>query len=153
MSTVASNHGSDHGRTIHQRRQFRKDLTDLNARHVGRDWSKLPTDFGRSVRLNLPHVLMGWSTSQEDVDNRFVSQAGRAAMGTVATLCAEDIGKAQATGPKGQTTDGKKAAAGDTVAKATRLAKQRKHDGPTSLVNVLGGATEQDRDQVPGSLF
>src|SRR5262249_14533633 len=110
-----------------------EDLADLDARDVRVDRAELPADLARGVHLEVPHVLVGRSTTEEDIDDRLVRRR-RAGAG----LGPEHVGQRQRGGAEGERPDLEEAAAGDAVAVAPLLAPNREHGQVTPFVRVAG---------------
>src|SRR5262249_51797590 len=124
---------ADDDALVHQPGDAREDLADLDARDVRVDRAELPADLARGVHLEVPHVLVGRSTTEEDIDDRLVRRR-RAGAG----LGPEHVGQRQRGGAEGERPDLEEAAAGDAVAVATLLAPNREHGQVTPFVRVAG---------------
>ena len=75
MTIQCADHGTNKGEFIHLLGQKRQVFTDLDAGHVGRDGVEFATYLRWRFHLQIHHVLMRWTTGQEDHDHRFVGTA------------------------------------------------------------------------------
>ena len=73
MVAVGPNNGADNDALIHDARDARKHFGDLDAGNIGFDRVKFAANLARRFGLDLPHVLVGRSTAEVDVDDRFVA--------------------------------------------------------------------------------
>ena len=129
VARLASDHGADDRKLVHASRQLRKDLADLQARDVCVDRPKLAADLAGGIRLEVPHVLMGRTTGEEDVDQRFVPGPAAGLLGR-RLLGPEEIGERQAAHAEGEPADREKLPTGGAVAhrpSATMAAVNREH--------------------------
>ena len=110
----------DQSDLVHDARQIRQVLADLNTRHTGGNRPELTANFCRRVRLQIDQVDMRGPARQKDHDDRLV----RAALGTD-RLCPQDIGQRQAA--HGQPADLQKRAAGNAVAQTIFLPRNGQH--------------------------
>ena len=72
MAVFAADNRSDNGRLIHESCKLGKDFADLDSRHIGWYRSELATDFRGSVGLDVPHVLVRRSTTEKNLNERFI---------------------------------------------------------------------------------
>lgn len=72
MAVFTTDDGAnDHG-LVHALGEEGKNFADLDARDIGWDGAKFAANFRGCIRLDFPHILMGRSTTEEDVDNGFM---------------------------------------------------------------------------------
>ena len=76
---ATSDRANDHA-LVHDPGHALKDFADLDAIDVGLNRLKLAADLLRRFGLDVPHILMGRTTGQVDVDDRLV-------LGASALLC------------------------------------------------------------------
>ena len=72
MGIGAAGHRSNDDALVQERGDAREALTDFDAGDDVLDRIELAADFAGSVGLDLPHVLMGRSAPQEDIDYRLM---------------------------------------------------------------------------------
>lgn len=77
--------GSAHHRTnddtlVHKAGDAWKDLANLDAGNLGGDGVELAANFARRFGFNVPHILVGRSTTQVDVNDRLMP-TGRGPLG------------------------------------------------------------------------
>src|SRR5205085_288947 len=73
--SFAANHRPDDRQLVHYLGHSWQVLANLDARHAGADRFELAANLCRSVRLEVNHILVWWTTRQEDHDNRLVRAA------------------------------------------------------------------------------
>ena len=69
---ACARHRPDDGEFVHHFRKQWHVLTDFDAGDICFDGLELATDVGWGIRFHVKHVLMTWSTGQEDHDDGFV---------------------------------------------------------------------------------
>jgi hypothetical protein len=72
VSVFATDNGSNHHGLIHPLSELGEDLADLDTGNVRCDRTEFATDFRGSLRFDFPHVLMGRTATEENVDQTLV---------------------------------------------------------------------------------
>ena len=72
VSILATDDRTDDSGFVHALGQLGKDLADLDPWNIGGDGAELPSNFGGSLGLNLPHILVGRTASEENIDKALV---------------------------------------------------------------------------------
>ena len=62
MAAGATDHTTDDGCLVHHASKLRKDFANLDAWDIRFDGLELPANLTRSLRLDVPHVLVWWTT-------------------------------------------------------------------------------------------
>src|SRR5262249_10987414 len=104
---------ADDRQAVHEPRLERQNLTDLDARHAGRDRLERSTDVYRSVRLGIKRVDVARGAAQEHHDDPPVGLVSdRSAAGTEA----QQVGKSQSADFQGANAE--EVAARDAIAES-----------------------------------
>ena len=72
MLVFATDQRPDHGQLIGPLSQQGHVLTEVEPRHVGRDWLVFAANLSRCIGLEVHHILVRWAAGQEHHDHRFV---------------------------------------------------------------------------------
>src|SRR5271165_6867902 len=97
-------------------------FANLDTRYVGRDRVKLAAEITRRLRLDFPHVHVGRTAAEENVDQGLV-RIGRAGL----RLSPVDVGQRQLSGPERERADLEKAASRNAVAITNLLPQDGQH--------------------------
>src|SRR4030095_9759028 len=73
MLSIAPHNAAKDGEFIHHRRHFRKQLASRDPRHVGLNRREFTPDFGRSIHFQIPHILVGRTAAEENVNDGFLT--------------------------------------------------------------------------------
>ena len=140
VTTLAADHRPQHRGLVHRLGDLRETLADLDAWNIRRDRLERTADVLGGLGLDLPHVLVRRTATQEDVDHRLVVHlrlAGR--------VGPQQIGLVQAKGSHAQGTDLEHATTGDAVAvPGTSIVLLRPEDrqhGSTPTVFLIQNST------------
>jgi hypothetical protein len=76
VTALGVDHRADDGELVHHAGHSWEFFANLNSGHVGRDGLEFPANVRRGVWLQVEHILMGRTTGEQDVDDRFVGPAG-----------------------------------------------------------------------------
>ena len=134
VRTFGSDERADESELVRHFRHERKLFTDLNAGNIGSYRPELAAELGRSIGLEIPHVLMRGPARKENHDNRLVINP--ACHLSTCRLGREDL--RQTRPAQSEATDLKEGTTGKAVAEFTGLVAE---DGEHSR----GG----DRDSHP----
>jgi hypothetical protein len=127
VSACRTDQRSNYDTFIHASRNLGKGLANLDTGNIGRDRLEFAPDFRGSVWLEVEHVLMGRTTTQENVDYGFVA-TGRKTHRRTGRFGAVDIGEGEGACPQPQSSYLQKAAAIHAIARfAHWTAEEGKH--------------------------
>src|SRR5579862_5629200 len=113
MLSVASDNRTDDGETLHHRRHFRKQLTDLNAGNACLNRIEFAANVRGRVHFQIPHVLMRRPAREENVDDAF------AILRRFRCFVREQVAQIKsAQRPQRECADAQKSAARHSVAKS-----------------------------------
>ena len=110
VTPFATHHGPQDDRLVHDLGYLGKTLPDLDTRNIGGDRLEWATNFLWRFGLDLPHVLMGRTTAEEDVDDRLV-----VCLRTTGRIDAIQVRQVQAASAHAQRPDLQESAPGYSV--------------------------------------
>ncbi len=124
----------DQSHLVHDVRQIRKVLANLNAPNAGGNRPELTANLGRRIRLQVDQIDVRGSAREKNHDDRLA----RAALGTH-RLCPQKISQRQAA--HSQAADLRKRTAGNAVAQTIFLSCDGQHrirkDGPFGILRQV----------------
>ncbi len=129
MAGLRSHERTNHGELVAHLSEVGEQLADFQARGVCWDWAEFPAELGRSQRFEIEHVLVRRTTTQVNVDDRFVRGAN-----TGGRLGSQQIGHCEAT--ETRSSDLEEAPSIHTVTVAMGFSEDRQHG--LLLKNWLG---------------
>ena len=72
MTASGAHHRADDGKFVHHRGHLWEQFADFNTGNVRLNGIKFAPNLGRSLSLQIPHILMWRSTRKKDHDDRLM---------------------------------------------------------------------------------